>query len=236
MARTAKKLIKQSMLDAEIIGAGETPTADEIEDCFDCLNDMITLWTADGKGAFVYATASVAMVNGKAIYTVGPGGDIDTVRPESIVKVFIRNGSGNDTELDPITFGQFQEKPSKDFQGTPSEYALLPTVPATSLHLYPVPNITDTLHVTVYGGVEVIPSLTTDLEQLFPLAYIVALRSVLAVEIAPLFGTPINPVTAGKAATAKKTISNLNFLNRVEPVHINDSLPTKNNSFNIYTS
>jgi hypothetical protein len=235
MSRTVKDLIKKSMLDIGAIEAGENPSADEINDCLVALNDMLVEWYSDGAGAYTYVQSSVNLQAGKSLYTIGAGADIDTVRPEEIFMVSIRDRSGRDKPLDYITFGQYQNKANKSTQGTPAKYTFLPTVPGASLYLYPTPNITDTLNVLVYGGVEDIGGLDVDLETLFPRAYIVALRWGLAVEICPMFGREPSATVLSKAASSKRSVEKINFRNKIEPVDINESLPVQSSNFNIYT-
>lgn len=48
MAITARELIQRSMLRANIIARGETPTDEEADDALKSLNEMLHAWETDG--------------------------------------------------------------------------------------------------------------------------------------------------------------------------------------------
>src|SRR3990172_443967 len=102
---TALDIIKGAMGNIRTLGAGETPSAEDAEVCLTALNNMLDTWSSEGLMIYALSTDQKALTIGKRDYTIGSGGDIDSIRPDSIIaeSSFIRDASGYDTPLRPLT-------------------------------------------------------------------------------------------------------------------------------------
>lgn len=66
-----------------------SPTAAQQATAFTSLNNMISFWGVEGMQHSV-TSESFSLVSGVASYTIGSGGDFDTVRPIGIKNCFLR--------------------------------------------------------------------------------------------------------------------------------------------------
>jgi hypothetical protein len=89
MAVTPQDIIRQSLKKAGITGVGQTPLAEDTNDAFYDLNDMIAQWAR--KRWLMWHLIDVALVStGAMSYTVGIGGDFNTPRPDRLEAAFFR--------------------------------------------------------------------------------------------------------------------------------------------------
>jgi len=90
-------IVTRAMKDIGALAAGEVPTADEAQDAFDMMNDMIDQWSNESMMVY-YKTEIVYTINpGQTQYTIGPGGEISATFTGSI--------SGNVLTVTGITAG-----------------------------------------------------------------------------------------------------------------------------------
>ena len=69
-------IITRAMKDIGAVAAGEVPTADEAQDGFDMLNDMLDQWSNEDMMVFYKTEIVFPIVPGQTQYTIGPGGQI----------------------------------------------------------------------------------------------------------------------------------------------------------------
>lgn len=89
-ATTAQTLVTSALKKAGIVGIGETPGPEDINDTFNDLNDMLAQW--QHERALIWHEVDMSVVStGIDVYSIGPGGNINvTVRPDRIMGAFIR--------------------------------------------------------------------------------------------------------------------------------------------------
>ena len=74
------------------LGIGQTASPEDISDSFALLNMMMGQFSQ--KRWLIYHLVDVALpMTGAQAYTIGPGGDIDTPRPDRIESAFMRMGA-----------------------------------------------------------------------------------------------------------------------------------------------
>ena len=78
---SADRIIRQAMRNAGWLQRGDDPTPEDYAEYHPVLNDMIGTWTTQGLKLWKNEDTAVPLVAGKATYTLGPGGDVDIVRP-----------------------------------------------------------------------------------------------------------------------------------------------------------
>lgn len=89
MTTTPSDILSLALLDAGIIGQGQTASAEDINNAFTRLNYFMAQLVR--KRWLVYNLVTLDIVStGAQSYTIGPGGDIDTARPDKIESAFLR--------------------------------------------------------------------------------------------------------------------------------------------------
>ena len=98
-------IVTRAMKDIGALAAGEVPTADEAQDGFDLLNDMLDQWSNENMMVFYKTEIIFPVVQNQIQYTIGPGGQVGSSFTGSI--------SGTTLTIDPnsvttgaITIGQ----------------------------------------------------------------------------------------------------------------------------------
>lgn len=87
---TPLDIINQAMLEAGVIGVGQTALAEDTNDAFTRLNWMMAQWAR--KRWLIWQLVTLSKIStGAQSYTVGPGGDFDIAqRPDKLESAFLR--------------------------------------------------------------------------------------------------------------------------------------------------
>src|ERR1700722_5997638 len=89
MAVTPLDIVTQALKKAGVLGVGQTPLAEDTNDAFYDLNDMIAQWAR--KRWLMWHLLDVPLVStGAMSYTVGIGGNFNTPRPDRLEAAFFR--------------------------------------------------------------------------------------------------------------------------------------------------
>lgn len=78
---SALDLISDAMVEIGALASGETPTAADAALGLRRLNGLVDAWAAERLTMGAAVAQAFPLVGGQAWYTLGPGGDFDTVRP-----------------------------------------------------------------------------------------------------------------------------------------------------------
>lgn len=84
MVITGRQIIQGAMRAIGASAAGETPDGTEFRDCFQLLNQLLDDFKNDRLLIPHTTIATYTLSAGVARYTIGPGGDFDTIRPQVI--------------------------------------------------------------------------------------------------------------------------------------------------------
>lgn len=203
---TVADILDLALKDAGVIGAGQTASAEDTNDAFSTLKQMIAQWQIDGL--MVYATAQVSFnLTGAQSYTVGSGGTVNTTRPKEIIAAFWRDGS-IDTPLEVLTATEdYQRIGDKTSTGTPECVFYSPSNPLGTLYVYPVGS-SGAIHLTVLQPLTAYASVADDLG--LPGEYELAARFCLAELLCTTFGTPLRPDVAAQARKGRKLVKRNN--------------------------
>ena len=102
---TVRDLIKGSLKLAGIISSVQTPNAGEYADGFSALNMMLDSWSNENLAINKYVREVFPLVAGQSRYSIGDGGDWDTVRPMIVEAVTASDLNIVVTELTPFIPG-----------------------------------------------------------------------------------------------------------------------------------
>lgn len=140
---TPNDLLTLALKDGGIVGVGQTPKAEDMNDAFDRLNMMIAQWRR--KRWLVYRLVSTSKVStGASSYTVGTGGDFNIARPDRIEDAFLRllnTGGANPVDY-PLRVLQSREDynqiATKSLNAWPEFVFYDPTLPNGTLYPWPI--------------------------------------------------------------------------------------------------
>ena len=72
----ALDIISRALKDIGALEAGESPSADAVQDAFDMLNDMVGQWSNEDMMVFYKNEIIFPITPGQTQYTIGPGGQV----------------------------------------------------------------------------------------------------------------------------------------------------------------
>lgn len=211
---TARDLIKGSLRLLGVLASGEEPTAAEAADALTSLNSLIDTWRTERLMVYAITPESFSLVANQKVYTMGPGGNFDTVRPQNIDMVqMIYTGSGTPQPLNlPIQIINRDQYNAFVVPDTASSIPLWVYVddsfPQRKLYFYTVPTEAYAVEIFTWKLLGAIANLNADIS--FPPGYERALRFNLALELAPEFGMSPSQVVIANAMEAKAAVKSLN--------------------------
>lgn len=95
------------------------PTADEDAYALEALNNMISLWGTEFLVPY-QVRENFDLVVGTRIYTIGSGGDFDTVRPMHLDTLHLRDADNYDYPLELMSAQEWADIRYKDNSGRPT--------------------------------------------------------------------------------------------------------------------
>jgi hypothetical protein len=220
MPRTALDLITASLKRLGVLSGIETPSADLAEDGLERLNDLIETWSTESLTLWTEITIGgvplpTVLPPGRAGYTVGPGGEINTPqRPSVIASVsWLLTGSTpaiTEYKLEPMLRQEWENEQVKLLATTQAtKYYYQPDWPLGLLYFWPRPSVSFSVWVYVPVPFTGFPTLTSPVD--LPPGYYRALRDNLALELAPELGRPVENSLLVSAYDALAQLKRTNF-------------------------
>ncbi len=208
-------LILLALKNAGVVGVGQTPLAQDMNDACAMMNDMIAQWQQRRYLVYRLVEQSVPC-NGSQFYTIGPGGDISVVqRPAAINAAFARQvvTESNPNVIDyPLgilpareTYSQIAMKQLNSF---PQWCWYDADTPLGKLFVYPVITNQFSLFVNFREQLQTAVNLTDAIT--LPAEYKEAILYNLALRLSANYGTPLNPAVPGLARAALGTMRMVN--------------------------
>ena len=210
---TALDIIHQSLKICGAIGVGQTPLAEDANDALIAMNAMLAQWRH--RRWLVYHLRQVDFIpDGSVSYTIGPGGYIDTIRPDRIEYAFFRlitQTGGNNVDY-PLQVLQAREDYDrialKTLSSFPAYLFCDTAFPLGNIFVWPVPNSTYHVHMSVKGELQSFPTLTT--QYALPEEYEEAIKLNLAIRLSMTYQLPVSPQLATLVKVALNTVKNTN--------------------------
>lgn len=209
---TAGALIRQALGLTNAVGVDQTLTVDETNDCLSVLNDIVEDLSNQNLAVYGSANETFNTVAGQAVYTIGPAGNWNTVRPVRISSAYCTY-SGVDfpmTEWDQDDYNHVGLKTQQ--QPIVQRFLYVPEFPLGLVTLWPVPSGVVQIVMSTDRILTNISSATTALS--FPPGYAKLYKYRLGVELAPLFG---KVASADVKGIANDTLANIKRANNVTP-------------------
>ncbi|EIZ7652643.1 TPA: hypothetical protein NHQ80_003418 [Pseudomonas aeruginosa] len=192
---TPNDLIILALKQANVLGVGQSASAEDIQDCFALLNMMLAQWNRRRYAIYHLKTVSIAC-DGSQSYTIGPGGDIDTTRPNKIESAYFRQIiTSEPNQIDyPLEIIRAREDYDriylKDMQSFPQYLFYDSDYPLGNVFVWPIPDNQYRLFLTVMEPLQVFSTVYDEIE--LPPEYQEAIMYNLALRIYPMYGLPVN--------------------------------------------
>lgn len=208
---TALDIITAALKKANVLGVGQTASAEDSIDALDLLNLLLEQWSLESL--LVYHRTDVFLTStGAQSYTVGPGGQFACPRPERIESAFARQFGVNLPADYPLQVIQTQEQYNQIFLKTlpsfPSYCFYDGAYPLGNLFVWPVISNQFEIHISVLDQLQQFNDLSDSVS--LPIGYKYALIYNLAAELYSSYGLPGDPKVEQLAAASKLKIKRLN--------------------------
>jgi hypothetical protein len=109
---TIQELVTTAMRKLRLVGSGQQPDPREIADGLSVLRTMLDAWSLEDLLIPYHPTEAFDLDSARQIYTVGDGGDWNTVRPEAVMSLRVLYPDGQSSPVIEASVGQFQYIPS----------------------------------------------------------------------------------------------------------------------------
>jgi hypothetical protein len=186
---TRDQLIAAGLRKIGVIGEGVTPTATQLAEGQETLNNLIASFQTLGLQLWKRAEVPIVCLPGQATYTLGVGQAINVPFPTKLTGVTLNTGTGADIDVEIKSNYDFDRLPSTS-SGTPVTVKYQPFVNYGILSVWPTPDAgTYTLTLTSQTPLEVFTASneTADFPQEWHNALIYGLASLLSDD----YGLPI---------------------------------------------
>lgn len=208
----ALDLINSSMRLIGVLASGETLSANEATDALSTLNDMLGIWSNESLLIYARTNESFTLTPNQQSYTMGSGGNFNTTRPQKIenASITISNGSESyDVPVELTNQDEWAEIQVKGISsGIPTRLFPLYTYPLATIYLWPLPNAANKLTLWSWKTLSNIPAISTAVD--LPPGYSKAMKYNLALELAPEYGRPVDPIVLAEASESKAALKRMN--------------------------
>lgn len=201
---TARDIITSALRKIQILGTGVSLEANEADEAFNTLNNMLSSFSAEGALTFQEIQETFSLNPAKADFTIGIGQDFDTIPPLFITAAFVRQGD-TDYPVTPYDEREYSRISQKNISGSvPRIYYYNANFPIANISFYPVPSGSDTFH--MYSRKPLTSFVSLDTEFAMPAQYLSMLIHNLAVWIAPEYEREASRTITQIAMKTKKTV------------------------------
>lgn len=225
--KTARDFIILALKEAGILGVGQTPLAEDVNDCFVLLQRMTSTWQK--KRWMIPGLTDIFQIGNNAISnTIGPGGYWNFPRPDKIqAAYFIQLGTGPtpvSLKLDVIkSYEDYARIAIKNLNAFPSSifYDQNNNAGLGNIFVHPIPSSIYEIHLIVKSQL----SWPANINSAFTLPdeYGEAVHYNLAIRVCSAFGNDPKKLTAKLAKTSLNTIkvTNTQIPTLLMPVALN---------------
>lgn len=211
---TAGDIIRSALRKLRVYKPGEAILDAEVSDNLEVLNAMLDYWSSENLMIFAYLKEAFSLTTSQSLYTIGPGGDFSTTRPDGVEakSSFIRDSSSNDYPLESMTQQEYNSTSLKIGSGLnniPAKLWYDPQYPFGRIQFDCPASASLTLHLVSRKPFAEFDGITTQIS--FPHGYRLMLIYNLAVFLSSEYGK--GKLTSEIAAIAASTKSHLKHKN-----------------------
>lgn len=201
----ARAIIERSLQLIRVLASGETADAADMQLALNALNSMIEDWALSPLNILVpQMQGPFTLVNGTAVYTIGPASTFVAPRPESLLDSAFVRYQDVDQPVSMVTLAQYNQIAVKNTPGWPAWMYYEAGISEGTITLFPVPTDGMTLYLASFEAFVQFPDFDTDV----PMApgYLRTLQYNLAAEICDDFMRQLPPRVERTAANTKRTL------------------------------
>jgi hypothetical protein len=189
---TVQDVINKAFKKLGVLATGETLPADMTQDGKDTLNLMLGSWSIHNVSVLVTVEESFPLVAGDGEYTIGTGGDFNTVRPLKVINASLKDAENSFfNPLSEISEDQFLSYGDRDILiGLPTKFWYRGETPLGRFRLYSKPDKAYSLFLYTQKPFAAVAALDSQLETTIDCdpVYLEAIIYNLAVRIGPDYG------------------------------------------------
>lgn len=237
---TQLDVVRDALIELNVLAPHEDLQPKDFEVAQRALQRMLDTWRTQELLCFQIETVTVPISEAKPFMTVGPGGDVDRMRPVYLDRISAVQDPGAPNELEVHleiirTAQRWQSVVSKTVPSTWPNYVYVEmTMPQVRLTFWPVlqgQQLSARLYLPV--SLDQFPDLTTNIT--FAPGYAEAIHYSLAVRCATLFGVPLTAELRDMAASRVADVKRTNIV--PDEMTIDPALPGMNRggSYDVYT-
>jgi len=213
MAYTLKNLYRQSLRLIGALNAAGTLDSDAQTNMLQSANLMLDGWHGE-KLIVPYNTQETKTITaGDPSYTIGSGGDIDTVRPIAIEHAWLQDSNNNQYPIEThMTESDYFRKDDRaNATGRPTKLFYDTQNPLGIIYLWPTPDSSVTYTLYIRSWKPFTEFSTVDDTVTFPPAWKRAFVYNLAIEIAPEYSLNPSAFVIRTADESKRLLKNLHY-------------------------
>jgi hypothetical protein len=192
-----------------------SPTDPEDTNALIALNNMISGWGTEFIVPVV-TRESLDLVSGTAEYTIGSGGDLDTVVPMSIENAYLTDSDNYSYGLRPMAAKDYNAISSKTMEGRPTRFYFVPSATLAKVIFNKEANAVYTVYFEFWKNFTEFAAITTDLT--LPNQYKEPLVDNLAIRLAEDKSIALPQTVLIRAEKGLVLISRWISVNRIPPL------------------
>lgn len=199
----------QTVIDAALrLMSIKSPSSGDRDNGLLALNSLLGLLSAQKLVIQQIINESFTLTIGTSSYTIGSGGDFDTVRPTRIVDAWIRNSNDRDYPVELMTRERYNDIEIKTIETRPDRLYYATEYSLGKIYFNTEPSAAETLYIDSWKPLTALAALGTTVD--LPPEYEDFLILTLAVRYAPEKSVVMVPTVYVDAKEAKKVIKSLN--------------------------
>jgi hypothetical protein len=191
-SRTARDIVTRAMRKAKILGSGGVPTAKELANGIEIINEYLKSLQMRGVALWRETNATVTIVANEVSGLLPP-----YIREVTSARLVVT--ATNERPLGKLVRQEYQDIPNKATQGTPSCYYVARQRDQVTLYVWPVPVATQSIKIDYDRECEIITDGSQNVD--IPNEYIGTLVAVLSLKMADEFGSDISQLLVSEASS-----------------------------------
>jgi hypothetical protein len=208
---TVLQIITDSLQDAGIISAIETPSNADAQKAFRLLNRMLDGDSTEDLMIYNQVQEVFSLAAGNQTYTIGPSGNWNTTRPIDVTRMYMRDSNGNDLPVKMLSYEEYADILCKPITATLALSAWYNAgMPLSQITLWPIPQ--DTTYSAVVWSWKQISSFTSLSDTvILPPGYEDYIESNLTVRCCAAFNRPCPADIKEWAVDSKAKLKKINI-------------------------
>lgn len=104
---TVDRIIRDGARDACLLQDGDDPSSEQYANWLNRLNDVLMYEQTQGLKLFLLTDLAIPLVANQPTYVIGPGGDVNMVKPLRVISGYYLDQDNNQRPLDPLSWDEY---------------------------------------------------------------------------------------------------------------------------------